>query len=103
FQIMVRNFLRFRAIADVFSQAGEDRCDLPSAKRLRSNKRVVQRLAGHKARNTSPHKAVMRSVVSQPAVLRSGQQKRAHQAHSAFFFPEWSPAIAASACSAAAH
>src|SRR5690349_5861821 len=84
FQIMIRHLLRLRAIADVFSEVRENRTNFLSAKRLRGDERIIQRLARHEARNTPPHKLVMRSMVAEPAVLGSRQEKGTHQTHNVF-------------------
>src|SRR5215470_8113898 len=81
---MIRHLLRFRAVADVFSQSREHRSDSLSAERLRGDECVVQRFPWHEARHAFPHKLVMRSMVAQPAVLGSSQQKGTHQTHNVF-------------------
>src|SRR5215472_13484915 len=81
---MIRHLLRFRAVADVLSQSSENGSDFFPAERLGGDERVVQRFSRHETRNAPSHKLVMGSVVAQPAVLRSGQQKGTHQTHNVF-------------------
>src|SRR5690242_15002648 len=81
---MIRHLLRLRAVADVFSEVRENRTNLPPAKRQRGDERIIQRLARHEARNTPPYKLVMGSMVAEPAVLRSSQEKGTHQTHNVF-------------------
>src|SRR5207302_9500819 len=71
----------FRPVTDVFSKACKNRSNFLSAKRLRGDERIIERLAGHEPRYASPYELVVRSVIAQPTVLRSGQQERAYQAH----------------------
>src|SRR5690242_11792424 len=94
---MIRHLLRLRAVADVFSQMRENRPNFLSAKRLRGDERIIQRLARHEARNTPPYKLVMRSMVAEPAVLGSSQEKGTHQTHNVFRPQK----VDASACSSA--
>ena len=61
--------LCFRPVTDVFSKACKNRSNFLSAKRLRGDERIIERLAGHEPRYASPYELVVRSVIAQPTVL----------------------------------
>ena len=68
-QIVIRHLLCFRPVTDVFSKACKNRSNFLSAKRLRGDERIIERLAGHEPRYASPYELVVRSVIAQPTVL----------------------------------
>jgi hypothetical protein len=72
---VIRDLLRLRALADVFPEVRENRSNLLASQILRGNESILERFSGHEPRDASPHELVVGSMIAQPAVLRSGEQK----------------------------
>src|SRR5262245_57803752 len=80
---MVRHRACLGLVGDILSKTGDDGADAAVAQGRRGPQGVLEFFAGHEPGDGAPHETLSRCLLTQPLVLRGGQQYAAHETHGA--------------------